>query len=259
MFPLKSFDGADVDAAELTARGGFRHDRRFALFDAGGRYVNGKLEPRVHGLRVVYDRSLGEATFSDPVTGERRTFELASDGAAAAAWLGPILGRSVSLRSDDGGGFPDDERAPGPTIVSTATLAALAAWFPGLGIDSVRRRLRTNIEIEGVPAFWEDMLYAAAPATVPFRIGEAAFEGSNPCQRCVVPSRDPDTGAALPAFAKRVAEQRAASLPQWAERTRFDHFYRLAVNTRAAAHQLGRSVRVGDVLSLTASEALRSS
>ena len=141
-----------------------------------------------------------------------------------------------------------------PTIVSTATLAAVAAWFPGLSVDSVRRRLRTNIEVDGVPAFWEDVLYAAAPAVVPFRIGAVTFVGSNPCQRCVVPSRDPDTGAALPAFSKRVAEQRAATLPDWAERTRFDHFYRLAVNTRIVPQQSGQVVRVGDVLSVATTQ-----
>jgi hypothetical protein len=42
-----------------------------------------------------------------------------------------------------------------------------------------------------------------------------------------------------------VSERRAATLPDWAERTRFDHFYRLTVNTRAP-RQAGRTVRIGD-------------
>jgi uncharacterized protein YcbX len=246
VFPVKSLDGVDVEAAELTRRGGFRHDRRFALVDEEGRYVNGKTEPRVHALRVAYDPTLSVAWFTDTRTGDGRTFRLPADRAALAGWLGPILGRPVSLRSDDDGGFPDDELAPGPTIVSTATLSAVASWFPGLDVDSVRRRLRSNIEVDGVPPFWEDTLYGVAAADVPFRIGDAVFEGTNPCQRCVVPSRDPETGEPLPAFAKRVAERRAATLPAWAERSRFNHFYRLAVNTRAAPQQTGRLVRVGD-------------
>jgi hypothetical protein len=225
-----------------------RHDRRFALFDSAGHYVNGKTEPRVHGLRVTYDATLSEATFTDAGTGDRQTFRLAADGAALADWLAPILGRPVSLRCDDDGGFPDDELAPGPTIVSTATLSAVASWFPGLDVDSVRRRLRTNIEVEGVPAFWEDGLFGPAGETVPFRIGEIVFEGINPCQRCVVPSRDPLTGEPLATFAKRVADQRAATLPAWAERTRFNHFYRLAVNTRVLAPRAGHAVRVGDAV-----------
>jgi uncharacterized protein YcbX len=179
------------------------------------------------------------------VTGEQRTFDFDGDPVELAAWLGRIVGRPVAVRRDDAGGFPDDERAPGPTIVSTATLAAVAAWFPGLDVESVRRRLRANIEVDGVPAFWEDRLYGLAGETVPFRVGDVTLEGTNPCQRCVVPSRDPVTGAVIPAFSKHVAERRAATLPAWAERSRFDHFYRLAVNTRAR-RQAGRTIRTGD-------------
>jgi uncharacterized protein YcbX len=229
-----------------------RNDRRFALVDPAGKYVNGKTEPRVHGLRVSYDTTLSVATFTDAGTGQRQTFRLAADGAGLAQWLGPIFGRPVSLRCDDEGGFPDDALAPGPTIVSTATLSAVASWFPGLDVDSVRRRLRTNIEVDGVPAFWEDGLYGAAEHPVPFRIGEVEFEGTNPCQRCVVPSRDPFTGEVLAAFSKRVAERRAATLPAWAERARFNHFYRLAVNTRVRTPQAGHALHVGDAVCLTA-------
>ena len=213
--------------------------------------MNGKREARVHALRVTYDAALTEATFMDSASGERRRFTLDSEPEAIAAWLGTIIGRPIALRCSDDGGFPDDESAPGPTIVSTSTLSTVASWFPGLGVDSVRRRLRANIEIDGVPPFWEDTLYGAADDTVVFRIGEVPFEGSNPCQRCVVPTRDPDSGEATPHFAKRVAELRAASLPVWAERSRFNHFYRLAVNTRSVAGQTGRSVHVGDVVRCT--------
>jgi hypothetical protein len=35
-------------------------------------------------------------------------------------------------------------------------------------------------------------------------------------------------------------------LPEWAEKSRFNHFYRLAVNTIVPADQAGKMVRVGD-------------
>jgi len=60
-----------------------------------------------------------------------------------------------------------------------------------------------------------------------------------------VPSRDPLTAEVTPAFSKHVAEQRAATLPDWAERSRFNHFYRLAVNTRVP-QAAGRTIRTGD-------------
>jgi hypothetical protein len=46
-----------VSEATVTSHGGFAHDRRFVLLDERGRYVNGKLEPRVHALRVTYDET----------------------------------------------------------------------------------------------------------------------------------------------------------------------------------------------------------
>lgn len=220
----------------------------FALFDAKGGFVNGKHETRVHELRVNYDPHLATATFASARVGASHTFAFDDDPAALEAWLTRHFERSITVRRDAEGGFPDDTAAPGPTIVSTATLALVASWFPGLTPDDMRVRLRANIEVDGVPAFWEDGLYAAAGETLPFRIGSVVLEGTNPCARCVVPSRDPTTGAALSQFARVVAERRAAHFPPWADRTRFDHFYRLAVNMRVNAAQGGRLIRVGDVL-----------
>ncbi len=57
---------------------------------------------------------------------------------------------------------------PEPTVISTATLEAITTWFPGLNLDQIRIRLRTNLEIGGVPAFWEDQLFAEADAVVQF-------------------------------------------------------------------------------------------
>ncbi|MGH7202074.1 MAG: MOSC domain-containing protein, partial [Planctomycetaceae bacterium] len=102
------------------------------------------------------------------------------------------------------------------------------------------------LEIDGVEAFWEDRLYGDEGEAVRFRIGEVTFEGVNPCARCVVPARESTTGESDPDFAAAFIRQRAASLPPWAARSRFDHFYRLAVNTRLSPVNAGNVVRVGD-------------
>jgi len=150
---------------------------------------------------------------------------------------------------------------------STASLEKICAWFPELTLQSARRRFRTTLEIEAarsagapdeLPAFWEDRLYAngergvdpdpigVTKDAVRFRIGEVAFEGSNPCARCTVPSRDPKTGAAIEGFQKRFSELRGAELPPWAPNSRFDHFYRFAVNTRVPPSEAGKILRLGD-------------
>jgi uncharacterized protein YcbX len=245
LFPIKALDGVAVDEATISEGGALAGDRRFALVEIDGRYVNGKRCPEVHGWRA-WPAADGRTVRLAPAGEAEETFDLETDGARLAAWAGARLGREVRLVRDDRAGFPDDPVASGPTVLSTASLAAVSAWFPGLTIQDVRRRFRANLEIEGVPAFWEDRLFGDPGTTVRFRIGELLFEGTNPCQRCVVPARDPDDGMAWPRFQKTFADRRRQHLPEGVARAAFDHFYRFAVNTRIVPGQAGRRLRVGD-------------
>jgi hypothetical protein len=102
-----------------------------------------------------------------------------------------------------------------------------------------------------LPAFWEDLLFGEDErSVVRFRVGGVNFEGSNPCARCPVPSRDPQTGADIAGFQKRFSDLRREHLPPWSPAARFDHFYRLASNTRVARTEHGKLLRVGDALRL---------
>ena len=118
-------------------------------------------------------------------------------------------------------------------MIATATLEAIAGWF-GLAVADVRARLRANVEIAGVPAFWEDRLFGPGETAVAFTLGAAHFLGTNPCLRCAVPTRDPWSGAADETFAMRFGKLRKDHLPSWAARDRFKPYYRVAVNTRVA-------------------------
>jgi hypothetical protein len=42
------------------------------------------------------------------------------------------------------------------------------------------------------------------------------------------------------------AEKRREALPAWAEPGRFDHYYRLAVNTRIPESEAGKVLKIGD-------------
>jgi len=251
--PIKSLDPVSVETAVIGPSGGLVHDRDWAIYNAQGGWINGKRNAAVHRLRTRYDLTRACATFAPADSGAGSppaTFRLHSEARAAAEWLGRYFGEPVELRHSPQG-FPDDDNAPGPTIVSTASLEAVCGWFPHLTLASVRERFRANLEIAGVPAFWEDQLFAAdADALVRFRIGEVLFEGTNPCARCVVPSRDPLTGDVFNTFQVQFTEARRAHLPPWAPAARFDHFYRLCVNTRIQATEAGKILRVGDPLAL---------
>jgi uncharacterized protein YcbX len=76
------------------------------------------------------------------------------------------------------------------------------------------------------------------------------FVGINPCQRCVVPTRDALTGELTPSYAARFMAERQAALPAWAPAVRFNHFNRLAVNTRLKAPGVAGTIAVGDTLEL---------
>jgi hypothetical protein len=156
----------------------------------------------------------------------------------------------VTLRRETQKGFPDDRTAFGPTVVGEASLRAIQEWYPGLELESLRRRFRTNLELTGGVPFEEDRLFGAPDELKPFQLGPVHFLGHNPCQRCVVPSRDPDSGDAVPEFQKKFAHLRGQQLPPWANSQRFNHFYRFAVNTSIPPAEAGKCLRVGDVLSL---------
>jgi uncharacterized protein YcbX len=254
VYPIKGLDPAIVSEATIAPGGALVPDRRWALFDPEGNAVNGKKEPAVHGIRCAYALGAdGRVSVSLSVADGRLAaarFDLEDDGPAVAAWLGRALGRAVELRRNDVRGFPDDVESAGPTVVSTASLATVASWFPGLGGESTRRRFRANLEIAGVDPFWEDRLCGDAGAIVRFQIGDVEVLGTNPCQRCVVPSRDPDTGLPLPLFQKIFTERRRDSLPAWAAAARFNHHYRFTVNTNVPASEAGKRLRVGDPVRL---------
>jgi uncharacterized protein YcbX len=253
LHPIKALDPVSVNEASIGPNGGLKLDRVWALYSTDGRWVNGKRTAAIHLIRAAYTVDISSVTLCVP--GDRRgipamTFAFPGDAEGAAEWFSMYFEQGIQIRYAREG-FPDDGLAAGPTVVSTASLEAVCGWFPGMSLEEARRRFRTTLEIEGVPAFWGDRLFGESETTVVrFKIGDIAFEGSNPCARCPVPSRDSQTGATNDGFQKRFTEFRRAQLPPWAPATRFDHFYRLAVNTRVPTAEQGKVLRVGDLLML---------
>jgi uncharacterized protein YcbX len=259
VYPVKSLDGIDVATSDFMPGGGLRNDRRFALRDEQGHYVNGKRFPTLHALRAAFADDLSTITLS-AAGAASETFRLAAGNAGLERYFSDCFGLRVVVVEDAEFGFPDDLDSPGPTIVAAATLRLVTEWFPGLDLDEVRQRFRANLEIddtpdEACPPFWEDRLFAAdaevgARSAVTFRIGNVLLDGVNPCARCVVPTRDSQTGAVTPRFVAEFQRHRAAALPAWAAPTAFDHFYRLSVNTRPSPASHGGTISMGDAVAV---------
>lgn len=253
LYPIKALAPVMVDRAIVLPSGALAGDRSFALVDAEGKFVNGKRNAKVHALRALFDLDAMSIALSGQNAAHSKTFHIEQERAHLEAWLSEYFGFPVRIiQSFDG--FPDDTASPGPTIVSTASLEAIATWFPDLTVEEIRLRFRANIEIAGVPPFWEDRLFRAEDELVPFQIGDVQFMGVNPCQRCVVVTRNPETGTAYPNFQKTFVARRQEVLPDWAERSRFNHFFRLAVNTRVPISEQGKTINIGDEVKIYAND-----
>jgi len=268
LHPIKSLDPVSVPEARIGPSGGLALDRAWALYSVDGKWVNGKRTQAIHLIRASYSPDLRGVTLSVP--GDRReiptrSFSFPGDHEDAAEWFSVFFDQQIIVRYSENG-FPDDTVASGPTIVSTASLESVSEWFtlrnegfgpapqgfPGVTVDEARQRFRATLEINGVPAFWEDQLFGEDErSVVRFKIGEVNFEGSNPCARCPVPPRNPQTGEILEGFQKRFTQLRESTLPPWSPRPRFDHFYRLSTNTRVAPSETNKLLRVGDPLHLS--------
>ena len=162
--------------------------------------------------------SLGEA---------RRRFRATLEIDAAS----PVVNDQVPLDGVGLGGSGSTHNIAGPAVPPQASLSPPAR--------------------EKLPAFWEDQLFGESEASVVrFRIGDVAFEGSNPCARCPVPARESQTGEVNDGFQRRFTDLRRAQLPAWAPASRFDHFYRLSTNTRVPSTEHGKLLRLGDPLVL---------
>lgn len=255
IYPIKSLDAVEVTEAQLLPGGALKHDREFALFDEQGRFVNGKHTAKVHNLRSTCNLAARTVTLQIQDSDRpAEIFHLDDDRTALATWFSNYFGYPVTLQQNLHMGFPDDTDASGPTVVSTATLESVASWFPDLEVEDIRQRFRTNLEIAEAPAFWEDLLFGEPDQPVPFQIGTVELLGNNPCQRCVVPTRNQLTGQSYANFQKSFTAQRQATLPDQAALSRFNHFYKLTLNTKVPASETGKTLRVGDAVSVLAAQ-----
>jgi len=246
VYPVKGLDGIEVESSEILSGGTLANDREFALFDDEGEVLNGKRTARIHTLSTDYDPATQQLTVATP-SGETHIFGLEDERDRASEWFSDFFGTDLTLERDRSLGFVD-RREMGPSVVSTATLRTVASWFDGMTVDGARRRLRANVEIGDVPAFWEDRLVGDGPSA--FLADGVRFEGITPCGRCVVPSRDPDTGDPLPEFQEQFVEKRRETFPEWADEGAFDHFFSLMVITSVPEDYREQSVRVGTPVSV---------
>lgn len=114
-------------------------------------------------------------------------------GVAAARWFSDVLQKEVRLVAMPPRGRVRDKEAPMPVSFAdgypflVANKASLDFLNARIGEDLPMRRFRPNLVIDGAEAFVED-------GWKKIQIGSVTFEVSSACARCVLTTRDPETG-----------------------------------------------------------------
>lgn len=249
--PIASLDAVSVPERTL-ADGGLAWDRRYTIvertagFDAETAPVTAEREPRLRTLETSYDLERETVTVGERGGDETATFHLELDRDCFASWLSEYVGYPVDIVRTDESDGPDAADASGPTVVSAGTLEEVASWYDGIDADELRRRFRPTLVVGGAPPFWEDRLYGRPDRVVPVDFGSTTLYGVAPSRPSGVSTRDPDTGARTEGFRETFVERRRATLPDWATAERFDHYYRLLVDTRAPQASVGATLSVGE-------------
>jgi uncharacterized protein len=250
IYPVKSLDGMDLQEVEIVRGGCLKHDRSFAIFDENGKKVNGKSTPLVHTLRSKFDPDTATHYFQRPGVSDWESFHWPDQIVRMNEYLSEHFGRSVHMVYEPTGRFLDEPDISGATILSTSTLQEVSGWMQGLNLDETRRRFRANLVIDGVPAFWEDLLFSREGIGILFSLGDVSLIGISPRARCTVPPRDTLTGELMHGFSKRFSEFRAERIPIWSNLADWGHYYHLAVDCAFPDSEVGKTIRVGDELTI---------
>jgi len=214
IYPVKSLHGAGHEAVELRPEG-LAGDRRYMLVRPTGRFVTLRELPALAGLAAVnmpgglrLERRDGAGVLEVAEPGEdaperevtvfRDKVPARDAGDAAAEFLKAATGADLRLvYQHDPAARPSDAAysragdvvsfADGFPLLLTGR-ASLDALNAALAAPVEMRRFRPNLVIEGAPAWAEDGWRR-------IRVGEVELRVVKPCVRCIMTTRDPDTGA----------------------------------------------------------------
>jgi uncharacterized protein len=246
IYPVKSLDGMELNKSVISEGGCLLHDREYAISDEKGNFIIGKSNALVHTLRSAVDFENETISFRAINETGWTVFHLQKEKLLIQSYLSDYFGEKTQLHQNKTGRFLDIPDISGVTVLSTASLQEISGWFDNMSLSEARKRFRATIEIEGVPAFWEDHLFIKEGSGIEFKVGDVTMYGMSPRARCVVPTRNPETGDVIHAFPKSFARRRASTLPPWSTLEEFGHHYHLTVNCYIPATEIGKTIETGN-------------
>ena len=200
-WPLKSARGEAI-ASTWLGRQGLAGDRAHALFvrDKRGEDVplTARQAPRLLAWTARYPDAADDAVALDAPP----EAELVDPAGRRHRWGSRDL--EAAFEEDLGRPVALVRRATGildlPDSVLVTTEASHRAVQGALGTELDLRRYRTNVHLElGLDAFaeagWEGRV---------LHVGDATFDLLHPCERCVIPTIDPDTRRKWPGMLKHL-------------------------------------------------------
>ncbi|TSA49829.1 MAG: MOSC domain-containing protein [Sphingobacteriales bacterium] len=250
IYPIKSLDGIDLQKAEISNGGCLLHDREFAISDEKGNFIIGKTNPLVHKLRTSFDLENETVSFSLQDKEAWNQFHIQKEKSEIQSYLSHYFGVRVVLNQNKTGRFMDIPDIAGVTVLSTASLESVSEWYEPMDLNEARKRFRATLEIAGVPSFWEDCLFSTDGNGIEFKVGDVTIIGMSPRERCVVPTRNPETGIIKLGFAKSFAKYRNTSLPQWSTLNNYRHHYYLTVNCYIPETETGKIIETGSAVEI---------
>ena len=213
IFPVKSLDGYSP-AEAIVERRGLQYDRRWMITDTKGQFLTQRTEGKMALLRatiedntlIIREKENTENAISIPTDSEESHLPV-------TIWDDTVLGAKVSTTADE---YLSDflkkkvhlvkmpastERRVDEKYNLGQDMVSFADGYPFLIIGEASmqalnermtkalsiRRFRANFIFSGGKPFEEDDFKH-------FRIGAVDFVGVKPCARCVLTTRDPDSG-----------------------------------------------------------------
>jgi MOSC domain-containing protein len=201
--PVKSFRLVHPGSVMLES-GGVVGDRRFWLRDEHGALYAGKRDGRMFRIRPEWDEATRRLSLTFPdgevvdgvvELGEAVAAELYREPRPSHRVLGPWqdaisahVGRPLELLWADDGAV---DRMPGGGTVSLVSRASLERLREETGAEGPvdGRRFRMMLELDGLDAHEEDTWMGGE-----IEVGDATIRVVGDVGRCVVTSRDPDSG-----------------------------------------------------------------
>ena len=213
IFPVKSLDGYSPDSAIVEKRG-LQHDRRWLITEPDGMFMTQRTNGKMTLLKAVIEGDflkIFEKTNPENAVkigldteGSHRRVKIWDDDVLASQttdeadeFLSDFLGKSCQLMkmNVENDRRVDEKYNLGEDIVSFADgypfliigESSMQDLNQRMGVPLSIRRFRTNFVFSGGLPFIEDSFEK-------FKIGDVNFTGVKNCARCVLTTRDPDSG-----------------------------------------------------------------